>query len=66
MADPTARFIEVIENDIAHGEEAAKGIDELIPYLVGEDQKEQWRGFARAYRAQAEGMRELLEKVRKT
>ncbi len=58
------RFIEVLEEDIKNWEDAAKACETVIPHLVGDDQKEQWRARGQSYRAQAQSHRMLIALVK--
>jgi hypothetical protein len=58
------RFIEVLQEDVRHWEEAAKSIDSVVPILIGDDQKQQWRATAEEYRARANSHRALIDIVK--
>lgn len=55
------RFIEVLEEDVKHWEEAATACDSIVPFLVGNDQKKQWSATAEEYRARARTHKALIE-----
>ena len=58
------RFMEVLEEEINRWEEVATSIDNIVPILTGDDQKQQWREKADKYRAHAKSLRAQREIVR--
>lgn len=57
-----SKFIELLKQDVAKWEEAAKAVEELIPKMPQVDQVD-WSERAKSYRVNGREMRSLLEEV---
>ena len=57
-----SKFIELLKQDVAKWEEAAKAIEELIPNMPQVDQAV-WSERARRYRANGRDMRNLAHEL---
>ena len=56
------KFVELLKQDVAKWEEAAKAIEELIPKVPQADQAD-WSERAKRYKANGCEMRSLIEKL---
>lgn len=57
-----SRFIDLLKQDVAKWEEAAKAVDELLSH-VPEPDRLRWKEHAANYRQNAKAMRELLGQI---
>ena len=57
-----SKFIELLKQDVAKWEEAAKAVEELIPKMSQVDRAD-WSERAKSYRVNGREMRNLLEEV---
>ena len=60
-----SKFIDLLKQDVAKWEEAAKAVDELLPHMPEVDRKT-WSRRAAHYKENAKAMRELVGRITKS